>query len=538
MSSKNALDGKDFKNMLMAGADWLEQIVPDINALNVYPVPDGDTGTNMLLTLRASLDPTDTVTNGNVGEMAKTIDRGSLEGARGNSGVILSQVFHGLARALADCSVMDGKKLARALLEACVSAYMALSNPQEGTILTVLREAAAAADRASCGHDNSPVSVLRAAVNAARGSVMNTPNLLPVLKDAGVVDAGGHGLFTILEGALRYLCGKSNGTTPELLCRQRPLLNPTIQLSNEDDYYGFCTQFMVKGENLDSALIRKALQNQGESLIVVGDPNSQDTYPYPDTEAVISACSPYGTVSDIDIRSMDEQHQDYLLVKQAAGKLQTAVIAVVNGAGLVNAFADLGATAIVPGGQTMNPSTMDILNTVERIDADDILILPNNKNVVATALLVNSLTQKNIRVIPTRTIPQGISAMVEYNPEVDFETNFNRMSSNISSVRTVEIARSICPSRVNDLDIHQGQYIGLLDNQLLVAGDDCEVVVLQLLEKAGIGQAQLVTIYYGKESQQTVTEHISQEINRSCPHLCAGVVNGGQPGYEYIISVE
>ena len=403
----------------------------------------------------------------------KAIARGALLGARGNSGVILSQIWRGLAQELKDKDIIDARNLAQALQEGASTAYLALSNPVEGTILTVMRDAANAATKETMNIDARPVSVLTAAVRAARASVMNTPNLLSVLKDAGVVDAGGHGLFTFFEGALHYINGKMNGRSPEVLSRQRPLVTGGIEFSHEDDFYGFCTQFMVKGQNLSVAKLRNALENLGESVIVVGDAATIRVHIHThDTDKVTREASSFGKIFDIDIRNMDEQHQDFLLMKPGkANSLLTSVIAIVNGDGMVNVFADLGAAAVVPGGQSMNPSTMDILHTVERVDSDNVIILPNNKNVIPTALLVQSLTKKNVKVIPTETIPQGISAMVEFVPEATFETNATKMAENIYSVKTIEITRATRSTKLNKLDIKCGQFIGLLDGKLLAVSN-------------------------------------------------------------------
>ena len=538
MAMKAIFDGCTFREMLSAGTDWLEKIVPDIDALNVYPVPDGDTGTNMLLTMRASLEGIETASNGSVSSVISAMNRGALMGARGNSGVILSQIFNGLARELNGEDIIDAECLARALQSAADTAYMALSDPEEGTILTVIRDAAAAAKKAAGNADATATSVLSAATNASRASVMNTPNLLPVLKEAGVVDAGGHGLFTILEGALVYVRNKRNGKMPELLSRHKPLITGTTEFSHEDDFYGFCTQFMIKGQNLNVKTIRKALDDLGQSLIVVGDSSLVRVHIHShDAEAVTRVASAFGTISDEDIRSMDKQHQDFLLVKRGTS-LQTAVIAIANGAGLVNAFADLGVAAIVPGGQTMNPSTMDILNTVERVDSKSIIILPNNKNVITTAHLVESLTDKNVCVIPTETIPQGIAAMIDFVPEADFKTNASQMSENFNVVKTIEVTRATRAARVNGFIIEPGQIIALLDGQLKAVANNPAQAIFELLSAIGMDECQVVTLYYGKESNEKEASAIAEKITSINPHLSVGAVNGGQPEYLYIISVE
>lgn len=538
MTVRTEIDGSTFKEMLVAGTSWLEKIVPDIDALNVYPVPDGDTGTNMLLTMRACLEGIETCSNGSVSSVACAMDKGALMGARGNSGVILSQIVHGLARELQGEDIADAECLARALQCGADAAYMALSNPKEGTILTVMNDAASAAIKAAHASGATATSVLAAATNAARASVMNTPNLLQVLKENGVVDAGGHGLFTILEGALLYVKDKTNGKLPELLSRQKPLITSVTEISHDDDYYGFCTQFMIKGQNLDTRKIRSALDDLGQSLIVVGDSSLVRVHIHShDTETVINRAASFGEIADTDIRSMDAQHQDFLLVKRGS-TMQTAVIAIANGDGLVNTFADLGAAAIVPGGQTINPSTMDILNTIERVDSNSIIILPNNKNVVTTARLVQPLTSKKVSVIPTETIPQGIAAMIDFVPEADYETNSRQMAENFACVKTIEVARSTRNARINETDVKQGQIIALVDNQLKVSGQNPSDAIFKALSCVDMKECRVVTLYYGKDADEEEAAAIAGDITEVYPHISAGCVSGGQPEYLYILSVE
>jgi DAK2 domain fusion protein YloV len=537
---KTYLDGHDLMTMFAAGADWLEKIVPDINALNVYPVPDGDCGTNMLLTIRASLAEAARRGNGDAGATIQAIYKGALMGARGNSGVILSQMWRGLARALEDRPVVNAGDLARALQQAAETAYLALSDPVEGTILTVMRDAAVAAGLEAGENRASLTSVLGAAVNAARASVMNTPNLLAVLKDAGVVDAGGHGLYTFLEGSLLFLKGELNGRTPEVLSRQVPLVKGPPAAARENDSFGFCTQFMLRGAGLSVSRLREALAGLGESLIVVGDATTVRVHIHAqDPGAVIEQASSFGTVFDTDIRNMDEQHQDFLMMHREKGSvLPAAVVAVVNGDGLVNVFADLGVTAVVPGGQTMNPSTTDIIHTVEEVPSENIILLPNNKNIIPAVYLARELTTKNLRVIPTETIPQGISALVAFLPEADFETNVTEMQAAAAAVKTIEITRATRNTKLNGLEIGEGQFIGLLEGELLEAGGAPEDVILHLLSRLDMEQAGIVTLYYGQDADESGAGRVSIAIGERYPGLEVGVVKGGQPNYHYIISVE
>ena len=540
IEQKPVLNGYDLKAMFNAGAIWLERIVPDINALNVYPVPDGDCGTNMLSTIRASLDEAAKLRNSDTSAILQAIAKGALMGARGNSGVILSQMWRGLAQQLKDTRVVNASDLALALHQASETAYLSLSHPVEGTILTVMRDAASAAGQEAARPDASSISVLAAAVKAARTSVINTPNLLAVLKDAGVVDAGGHGLFTFLEGSLVYLNGDADTRSPELLSHPSMPGTQPITISREEDAYGFCTQFMVKGKNLNISDLRKLLENSGKSLIVVGDASTIRVHIHAqDPQAVIKLISPLGTITDVDIRNMDEQHQDFLIInREKISNLSTSVIAVVNGDGLIKIFADFGVAAIVPGGQTMNPSTIDILRTVEEVPSNNIILLPNNKNIIPTAFLAKPLTKKNLKVIPSETIPQGISALIAFLPEADFETNTAQMSAAITTVKTIEITRSTRNARLNNLDIKEGMFIGLLNGELLSAGDTPDHVIFQLLERIDLAHSYIVTLYFGKDANETEANQISAGIHERYPDLKVGMEKGGQPNYHYIISLE
>lgn len=533
------IDGHVWKSMFAAGVRWLEKIVPDINALNVYPVPDGDCGTNMTFTMRASLAEAEKCSEVSVGAVTEAIATGALMGARGNSGVILSQIFRGLKQGLAGKDEMTGKDLADALREAATTAHDALSHPVDGTILTVIRCAAEAAEAAAADNAASPVSVMEAVITAAREAVIDTPNLLDVLREAGVVDAGGHGLFTFFEGALLELKGETDGRSPEVLASLLPVLDTQVD-SDEDEAYGFCTQFMLKGNNLDIARLRGELEGMGKSVIVVGDESVIRVHIHtPEPDAVIARASGYGKVNDIDIGNMDEQHQEYLLVKRdKKAPLPIAVIAVVQGEGMVKVFTDLGVAAVIPGGQTMNPSTMDFLETIVELPSDNIILLPNNKNVVPAAQLVQTLADKNVRVVPTETIPQGIAALVAFVPELDFVENIAEMMESYRTVRTIEVTRSTRDTKVADLEIKNGQIIGLLNGKLLAAGDNATSVVLDLLERCRDRSMEIVTVYYGKETDEAAANALAAEIGKACPGLEIGVVAGGQPHYPYMISVE
>ncbi len=541
MTQPTTLSGKDLRAMLAAGTGWLEKIVPDINALNVYPVPDGDCGTNMLLTMRASLAEAGKLDDtAGADAVAAALAKGALMGARGNSGVILSQIWRGLAEGSKDRATLDAGTLATALSEAATIAYQALSKPVEGTILTVIREAAEAAEQAAGREGAAPIAALEAAVNAAREAVRKTPELLDVLKEAGVVDAGGHGLFTLLEGAWLHLRHDTGHRTPELLSSGIAPAVENAPAPDQDDSYGYCTQFMLKGKGIDMDGLKGKLEGMGKSLMVVGDGTAVRVHVHAlEPQAVLAAAEAYGKPVDIDINDMDEQHIEFLVLhRERTVQLGVAVIAVVNGDGLVSVFSDLGAAAVVPGGQTMNPSTMDLLRTIEEVPSDKIILLPNNKNVLPTALLCPPLTKKTVRVVPTETVPQGIAALIAFLPEADYETNVREMTEAIKTVRTLEITRATRATKTNGLDIAAGACIGLADNKLVVSGETCDEVAHKLLGTLDTSGAEILTLYYGNRTPTKAAEALGNEIKEHYPNLEVGVVNGGQPNYDYLISVE
>ncbi len=429
MRQVESINGQELREMLDTATNWLEKSTSDIDALNVFPVPDGDTGTNMLLTMRSSVEEAYRATDSSASAVAQALAKGALMGARGNSGVILSQIWRGLAQGLQDKKSITGSDLAAALQQASEMAYKGISNPVEGTILTVVREASAAGQAQAAGNGSDLVSVMEAVVSTANESVANTPALLPVLREAGVVDAGGQGLYTILEGALRYLRGEVEQMQfrkPQMITSNIPQPVRLPQMAAVEEMpYGYCTEFLLKGERINTESVKARLKKKGESLIVVGDDTAVRIHIHTmDPGNVIRYGSSLGTLHQVAIRNMDEQHQDFLeMQKERAPAVDTATVAVVSGDGLAEVFTSLGTTAIVPGGQTMNPSIKDLLQAVKAVASDKVIILPNNKNIILTAEQVQPLTDKRVEVVPTQTIPQGVAALLSFDYEADFETN-------------------------------------------------------------------------------------------------------------------
>jgi hypothetical protein len=543
MKPINSIGGQELREMFGAATGWLEKSSADIDALNVFPVPDGDTGTNMLLTMRSTIEEAYRAPDRSASAVAYAMAHGALMGARGNSGVILSQILRGLAQKLADKETLTAADLASALQESSAMAYRGISNPVEGTMLTVIKDVAAAVKTEAASNGKDLIATMETAVNAASESVANTPNLLKVLRESGVVDAGGQGLQTILDGALRYLRGEMEQMRfrkPQIIVTDMHATKLPQMIAADEIPYGYCTEFLLKVEKLETDKIRKKLEKKGESLIVVGDDSAARIHIHTlEPGSVIAYATGLGTIHQVSIRNMDEQHQDFLEMQKDKGlAMDTAIVAVVSGEGLSDVFTSLGVTVIVPGGQTMNPSTKDLLQAVEQAASDKVIILPNNKNIVATANQVQSLTEKKIEVVPTTTIPQGVAALLAFDYEANLESNIQIMTRAVTAVKTVEICRAVRSARIGDLKVKKKQPIGFLDGDLVAAGEDCLEVLNKMLSKLELGKVEVITIYYGADTKSAEAEQVASNIRSQYPQLQIEVVRGGQPHYNYIVSIE
>jgi DAK2 domain fusion protein YloV len=544
MGHMGSLAGQDLRDMFSAATSWLEKSSADIDALNVFPVPDGDTGTNMMLTMRSTMEEAYRAPDHSAAGVTHAMARGALMGARGNSGVILSQIWRGLAQGLESKESFTAADLAGALQHSVATAYKAVNDPVEGTMLTVIKDAAAAAKAEVEKGNEDVLLVLEAVVSSAADSVARTPRLLKVLKDAGVVDAGGQGLYTILEGALRYLKGETELMRlrkPQIIVSELPVTASVTQIGPVDEVpYGYCTEFLLKGEKLEPETLLKRLEKKGESLMVVGDDSAVRIHIHTlNPGNIIALATKLGTLHQVSVRNMDEQHQDFLeMQKERMPTTDTVVIAVVSGDGLTDVFGSLGAAAVVPGGQTMNPSTKDILQAVESVPSDQIILLPNNKNIILTAGQVQDLTQKKVTVVPTRSVPQGVVALLAFDYEADFKTNARIMENALTSVKTIEVTRSVRATQINGLKILRKQPIALLDDELIAAGDTNVAVINKVLSKLDMKEAEVITIYYGTDAEITEAEQVGAAITEKYPHLQVELIKGGQPHYSYIISIE
>jgi DAK2 domain fusion protein YloV len=538
------ITGQELREMFAAATAWLEKSASDIDDLNVFPVPDGDTGTNMLLTLRSSVEEAYRAPDHSAAGVAEALAKGALMGARGNSGVILSQILRGIAEEIDEKETISGVDLAKALSRAAKVAYKGLSNPTEGTILTVIKDASNTAGKVTGKNGKDIITVLEATVESAKESVSKTPSLLPVLKEAGVVDAGGQGLYTILEGALHYLKGETEQMQfrkPQVITSSEPLTLRLPEMIAADEVpYGYCTELMLKGENMDTEKIRSRLLKKGESLIVVGDENTVRIHIHTlDPGNIIHYATGLGTIHQVSIRNMDEQKRDFVAAqKEKSMTTDITTIAVVAGDGLTEVFLSLGVTTIIPGGQTMNPSTKEIYQAVEQAPSDKVIILPNNKNIILTAEQVKPLTKKLVEIIPSETVPQGVAALLSFDYEADMQTNVQKMKQALSTVKTIEICRAIRSTQINGLKIKKKQIISLLDNELVTAGNNAIDVLLSTLAKINLKKNEILTLYYGAETQLSEAENAAQTLREKYPHLQVEIIKGNQPHYNFIVSIE
>jgi uncharacterized protein len=555
--------GKTFREAIFASARWLDQHTDAINALNVFPVPDGDTGTNMTRTMEAAVKELETSSKDDdtVEHIGKRLSYGALMGARGNSGVILSQVIRGLAEGLHGKTTFNALDLAHALTKAREMAYRAVIKPVEGTMLTVVREAAETAE-AAAKEKNNILYVLSRAVEAARESVARTPTLLPALRDAGVVDAGGHGCFVLLEGALKYLRGEElvkHGLS-EVEKAKPKFDSKSVEGHGLEDTYGYCTNFiMYANQPLNFDEVREKLVGMGQSAVIVGDDKLVKVHIHSeDPGKIISYATSLGSLGQIKLDNMQTQHEEAFLNKhqesdtarQALAEMEqsdltgaslpgaVAVIAVAAGDGLAQAFKNFGANFVVQGGQTMNPSTQDLLKAVNKVPGQSVIILPNNKNIVMVAQQISSLTDKQVAVVPTATIPQGIAALSRFNYEADLAENAANMQAALGDVRTGEVTRAVRTATVNGISVTDGQWIGLIDDQLSLAAESKEETVWQLLEKMDAAGHDLLTFYYGQDVSEPEAQTLLAQVQARYPNQSVELVTGGQPHYHYIISVE
>ena len=544
LNRATGVDGPTFKRALLGSLSWLAANHEEVNRLNVFPVPDGDTGTNMLLTLQSAVEDVKESNAAEVSKIAKLASHGSLMGARGNSGVILSQIFRGFARAVEGKSSLTPAELAGAFEEAANAAYRAVNKPTEGTILTVAREAGRAAATAAAAPDANVPRVIAAAAAGAKAAVQKTPGQLQILRDAGVVDAGGFGLQLIIEGMLKTV----EESEPVLATANshRPVTPASqVSLALPEGGWGYCTEFLIEGNNLDTELIRDQIEALGNSVLVVGEPELVKVHVHTDDPTrVINLAGGYGKLLKLNVGDMSTQHKR-IIESEGASPAQLAprpngvgIVAVVAGRGLVDIFRGLGVDAIIEGGQTMNPSTQDMLTAIESVPYNEVVLLPNNGNVIAAAKQVVGLTKKKVHLVETRSVPQGVSAVVAFRPESSGADNERAMRAEAERVQTIEVTHAVRDTRSNGLRVKKGDVIGLINDKLEFAGADYAEVVNKALGKLGPNSYELVTVYRGEQASDDEMAKLESEIRNSYPSLEVEVQQGGQQHYPFILSVE
>jgi DAK2 domain fusion protein YloV len=544
---KNPVDGQVLKDLIAASLRWLRTNQQTVNALNVFPVPDGDTGTNMVLTMQAALDEIENSAERNVGRMAQAIAHGALMGARGNSGVILSQLWRGIARSLDHENYLTGKNLVRAFSAGRDTAYKGVVRPVEGTILTVAKDIAAAAEEKIQETDDL-VTILEEIVQAADDSVQRTPDLLPVLKEAGVVDAGGKGLFYILEGMLRHIHGETLDVAPATV---QPLvamnLENTMDAIEPGQDYEVVVDFRPD-QPLDLATFYSDLETMGTSIQVGEGDGIYRMHIHVPTEKryePIDYTMSLGTITKVAMENLLAQ-MELLEAPCDSGSLnlapvepgQIAVVAAAPGSGIARVFASLGVSAIVEGGQTMNPSTQEIIHAFENLPTDKIIILPNNKNIILSAESAAKLTVKKVAVIPSKTIPEGLSAMLRLVPDGDFEDIVADMKDALEDVETGEITMATRSVEIDGVEVQQGQFIALHNGKLVLAASNLTEASLGLLEEAHADRFELITLFSGINVTKQEVIRITDIIRRAYPKQEVEVQEGCQPHYQFIISIE
>ena len=550
----NTIDAKLLARMFLAGAKNLEVKKEWINELNVFPVPDGDTGTNMTLTIMSAVKEVNGLEDVQMTTLAKAISSGSLRGARGNSGVILSQLLRGFTKGIRDLKELDAVALARAVDKGVETAYKAVMKPKEGTILTVAR---GVADKAlELAEDAEDLQTfLEDVLEEGRRVLAKTPDMLPVLKEAGVVDSGGQGLMVVLEGAFDAFMGKEVDLTFDA-GENAKVVKVTPQ-AEADIKIGYCTEFIIvlnkKFTAEDEVDFKAYLSSLGDSIVCVADDEVVKIHVHTnDPGLAIQRALTYGSLSRIKIDNMREEHQEKLIkdaekvaAQQAeeeaakAPKKEVGFISVSIGDGFGQIFRDLGVDYLIEGGQTMNPSTEDMLTAISKVNADHIFILPNNKNIILAANQAKALTKdKDIIVIPTKTVPQGITAVINYVPEKSVEDNEKDMTEEISRVKTGQITYAVRDTHIDDKEIHEGDIMGIGDHGMLAVGKEVAAVAKETVEQMVDDETELISIYYGEGFTEEEAEALAGELEEQYDYCDIEVNCGGQPIYYCIISVE
>lgn len=544
--SVNQINGKNFREMLLNGANNLSNQSQYVNELNVFPVPDGDTGTNMSMTINAGAKELQNLDEASIGKVAKILSRGLLMGARGNSGVILSQLFRGFAQGLEGKSEASIEELAKALEQGVKTAYKAVMRPVEGTILTVARESAEAAMKKyeAC---QTVVEFYEMVIEEMKVSLANTPELLPVLKEVGVVDSGGQGLVYIFEGFLKAL----KGETIALQDKSMAATSAAAAFDMEHDEFGYCTEFILKLDEsrklFKEEIFRERLGKLGDSIVVVQDEDIVKVHVHTLTPGeALNLGQKHGEFLTLKIENMTEQHNEIIggnhghsHGEEAAKQKDYAIIAVVAGEGIKNQFLESGADYVIEGGQTMNPSTEDFLKAIKEVNAKNIIILPNNSNIIMAANQAAEVTEDfNVIVVPSKTIPQGYTALMMFNDQGDLSENEQSMTQALAEVKSGQVTYAVRDTNMNGVDIKENDFIGILDKEIVVATKNRFESVCALADKMMDEDSELVTVFYGEGTDEDEAGRLADYIISKFEDAEVTVIGGEQPVYSYIISVE
>ena len=546
------INGLVLAEMIDLGSKNLAKNAEKINALNVFPVPDGDTGTNMNLSMSSGAKETAANVVENIGELGKSFSKGLLMGARGNSGVILSQLFRGMSQHIADKKEVNAKEFAEAIQNGVSIAYKAIIKPVEGTILTVAREAAEAGVKAA-EKTTSVVEVMEAIYAEAQASLKRTPELLPILKEVGVVDSGGQGLVCVYQGFVAALKGEKieglEAVETNVVDMQFEDDHDMDFMSPEDIVYGFCTEFTVRldkeKKEFNEDKFREDMSKFGDSLLVISDSEYVKIHVHTETPGdVFNYGQQYGELIKIKSDNMREQHREVLRKQEAKQTTapkelkEQAMISISMGAGLSKVLTSMGVDYIVEGGQTMNPSTEDIMKAIKEVNAKNIFIFPNNKNIQLAAKQAAELAEENVFVVESKTAPQGLAAVMVYNPQAAAEENFANMQEVLSTVSTLEVTHAVRDTNIEGVEIKKDEFMGIRDGKIVVSNLSLNTVLEELLEKSLDEDSEIVTLYLGEESTEEYTDFLEQLIEEKYPDVEVELIESGQPVYPYIIGVE
>lgn len=546
------INGLVLAEMIDLGSKNLAKNAEKINALNVFPVPDGDTGTNMNLSMSSGAKETAANVVENIGELGKSFSKGLLMGARGNSGVILSQLFRGMSQYIADKKEVNAKEFAEAIQNGVSIAYKAIIKPVEGTILTVAREAAEAGLKAA-ENTTSVVEVMEAIYAEAQASLKRTPELLPILKEVGVVDSGGQGLVCVYQGFVAALKGEKieglEAVETNLVDMQFEDNHDMDFMNPEDIVYGFCTEFTVRldkeKKEFNEDKFREDMSKFGDSLLVISDSEFVKIHVHTENPGdVFNYGQQYGELIKIKSDNMREQHREVLRkqeAKQATAPKELkeqAMISISMGAGLSKVLTSMGVDYIVEGGQTMNPSTEDIMKAIKEVNAKNIFIFPNNKNIQLAAKQAAELAEENVFVVESKTAPQGLAAVMVFNPQASAEENFANMQEVLSTVSTLEVTHAVRDTNIEGVEIKKDEFMGIRNGKIVVSNLSLNTVLEELLEKSLDEDSEIVTLYLGEESTEEYTDFLEQLIEEKYPDVEVELIESGQPVYPYIIGVE